>query len=59
LGVTIADAFRLLRAYARESGIHLSQVARTLMSDPAARPAIVADIASLARAGHLPDQSPP
>ncbi len=57
LGVTVADAFRLLRMYARDSGTHLTQLARTLMSDAAARPAIVADIASLARAAQRPDQS--
>lgn len=57
LDVTVSDAFRLLRAYARASGTHLSQLARTLMSDPAARPAIVAGIASLAHIEQPPSTS--
>ncbi len=57
LDVTVSDAFRLLRAYARVSGTHLSQLARTLMSDPVARPAIVAGIASLAHIEQPPSTS--
>lgn len=47
LDVTIAEAFALLRRYARQSGVHLSDVARQLMSEPGARPAILAGLREL------------
>jgi hypothetical protein len=42
LGVSTDEAFRLLRSYARTRRLHLSEVARNLISDPSARPAILA-----------------
>lgn len=48
LDVTITDAFALLRRYSRDSGTHLSEVARQLMSQPDARPAIIAALRDLA-----------
>ncbi len=48
LDVSIARAFVLLRRYARTSNTHLSEVARQLMSEPAARPAIIETIRRMA-----------
>lgn len=44
LDVSVAQAFVLLRRYARSTGTHLSGVARQLMSDPDARPPIIETI---------------
>lgn len=41
LGVSIEEAFNLLRTYARANGEHLSNVARRLMTDRDSRPALV------------------
>jgi transcriptional regulator with GAF, ATPase, and Fis domain len=41
LDVPVPAAFALLRGYAREQGDHLTAVARRLISEPAARPAIL------------------
>ena len=49
LDLTIADAFALLRSYARSSGIHLSEVARMLIAEPAARGPILAALIDLQR----------
>ncbi len=48
LDITVADAFTLLRRYARTSGVGLSEVARRLMSEPDARPAIMAGVSDVA-----------
>jgi GAF domain/ANTAR domain len=50
LDVSIAVAFTLLRGYARSSGIHLTDLARQLMSEPAARPALLAALSDHAAA---------
>ena len=44
LGVSVHDAFALLRGYARAYGEHLTEVSRRLMFEPEARPAIEAAI---------------
>ena len=49
LDVTVEDAFALLRAYARATGEHLSDVARRLMTDRHGRPVLVSDITEFAR----------
>ncbi|RAU96617.1 transcriptional regulator [Mycobacterium colombiense] len=51
LDVSVEDAFRLLRIYARANGEHLTDVARKLMSDRYSRVLIVAELDEL-RAGH-------
>ena len=48
LDVSVEDAFRLLRTYARASGQHLTDVSRRLMSERDARPELVAALADLA-----------
>ncbi len=48
LDVSVEDAFGLLRTYARANGQHLTDIARRLMSDRAARPELVAALAELA-----------
>lgn len=48
LGVSVNDAFKLLRGYAHTHNVHLSTLARQLISDPPARPEILADISQLA-----------
>ncbi|BBY44116.1 GAF and ANTAR domain-containing protein [Mycolicibacterium celeriflavum] len=48
LDVSVEDAFALLRSYARANGEHLTEVARRLMTDRTARPALVASIAEFA-----------
>jgi hypothetical protein len=48
LGVSIDDAFGLLRAYARAHDTHLSELARQLISDRDSRAAIVAGLSELA-----------
>jgi hypothetical protein len=50
LDVSVEDAFRLMRTHARASGEHLTDIARRLMSDRAARPQLVAALAELATA---------
>lgn len=50
LGVDLDEAFALLRSYARTNGAHLSEVARQLVSDRAARPDILAGMSALAAA---------
>jgi GAF domain-containing protein/ANTAR domain-containing protein len=50
IDVTVDDAFRLMRTYARSSGQHLTDVARALMSDRSARPELLADLSELADA---------
>ena len=39
--ISVDEAFTLLRRYARTHGDHLSDVARQLMADPSARPALL------------------
>jgi hypothetical protein len=48
LGVSVEDAFHLLRTYARDSGEHLTDVARKLMTDRYSRQLLVAELAELA-----------
>lgn len=48
LDVSVEDAFALLRSYTRANGEHLTEVARRLMTDRAARPALIAGIAEFA-----------
>ena len=48
LGVSIEDAFRILRGYARATDEHLTEVARRLMTDRISRPMLLADIARFA-----------
>ncbi len=50
VNVSVEDAFRLLRTYAHTNDEHLTEVARRLMSDRAARPELVAAMAELATA---------
>ncbi|GJO41338.1 transcriptional regulator [Mycobacterium marinum] len=47
LGVSIEEAFNLLRTYARANGEHLSNAARRLMTDRDSRPALVGEFAEL------------
>jgi hypothetical protein len=42
LDVSIAEAFTLLRGYARSSGIHLTELARQLIGEPEVRAALLA-----------------
>ncbi len=44
LGVSVEEAFALLRSYAQTSGRHLTDLARTLISDPITRPTLIAAI---------------
>ena len=44
LDVSVEEAFRLLRSYARSNGEHLTEVARRLMTDRLSRPVLVASI---------------
>ena len=55
-GVSVADAFGLLRAYSRTRGEHLTDVARRLMTDRHTRPETVRALAELAR--HSERRSP-
>jgi hypothetical protein len=48
LDVSVEEAFSLLRTYARDSGEHLTDVSRRLMSDRYSRPMLVAALAELA-----------
>ncbi len=47
LDVSVADAFGLLRSYARQRGEHLTAVARLLISEREARPAILAALTAI------------
>jgi transcriptional regulator with GAF, ATPase, and Fis domain len=48
LDVSVEDAFRLLRIYARTHGEHLTEVARRLMTDRHSRPVLLASLSELA-----------
>jgi hypothetical protein len=48
LGVSVEEAFQLLRTYARSHGRHLSEVARRLLTEPGSRPQILAAMSELA-----------
>jgi GAF domain-containing protein len=50
LGVSVEQAFQLLRTYARAHGDHLTEVARRLMTDRHSRPALLAAISAFAAA---------
>jgi GAF domain-containing protein len=50
LGVSVEQAFHLLRAYAREHNEHLTDVSRRLMTDRHSRPSLLADISEIATA---------
>jgi GAF domain-containing protein len=50
LDISLEQAFRLLRTYARASGEHLSEVSGRLMTDREGRPALLAAIAEFASA---------
>ena len=47
LDITVAEAFTLLRTYARQFDTHMSEVARQLMSEPETRPTIIAEMTEL------------
>ena len=48
LGVSVEEAFHLLRTYARSHGRHLTEVSRRLMTEPSSRPQILAAVSDLA-----------
>ncbi len=50
LGVSLEEAFHLLRTYARAKGRHLTEVARRLMTDRDSRPILLAELTELAAA---------
>jgi GAF domain-containing protein len=50
LGISVEDAFALLRSYARANGEHLTEVARRLMTDRHSRPVLLASITEFASA---------
>lgn len=50
--LSVGDAFALLRRYARSHGSHLTDVARNLISDADARPAILAAMDDLTPSVH-------
>ena len=47
LDVSVEEAFRLLRSYARARGEHLTDIAHRLMADRQSRPMLVAELAEL------------
>lgn len=47
LDISIEEAFTRLRSHAHNSGRHLTDIARQLMSEPAARPALLAELSGL------------
>ncbi len=47
LGVSVEEAFQLLRVYSRAHGRHLTEVARRLMTEPGSRPQILAGMSEL------------
>jgi hypothetical protein len=49
LGISVEEAFVVLRAYAQSRNDHLTEVARRLMTDRQARPEMVAAMAHMAR----------
>lgn len=49
LGISVEEAFTVLRGYSRAHGEHLTDVARRLMTDPHKRPALVASISEFTR----------
>lgn len=53
LDISVEQAFRLLRGYARAHGDHLTDVARRLMTDRQSRPALLAAISEFASAPPL------
>ena len=48
LGVSIEEAFHLLRTYSRNHQRHLTDVARRLMTEPGARPEVLSAMSELA-----------
>ena len=48
LGVSVEEAFRLLRGYARAYGEHLTDVARQLMTERSSRSTLLAAMSELA-----------
>ena len=50
LGVSVEEAFRLLRTYARTHNEHLTDVARRLVTDRHSRPVLLAAISEIATA---------
>jgi hypothetical protein len=50
LDVSVEQAFQLLRNYSRTNGEHLTEVARWLMTDRQARPALLAALSEFASA---------
>jgi hypothetical protein len=54
LDVSVADAFALLRRYAHHSNSHMSEVARQLVFEPAARPTILGYMTDLAATAPRP-----
>jgi GAF domain/ANTAR domain len=48
LGVSVEEAFQLLRGYSRTHGRHLTEVARRLMTEPVSRPEILAAMSEMA-----------
>jgi hypothetical protein len=49
LGVSVAEAFHVLRTYSHTYGVHLTDVARRLMTEPSSRPGTLAAMSELAR----------
>ena len=49
LDIPVAEAFALMRAYARSSGTHLTELARRLMTEPAQRIELIAAMEQFAR----------
>ncbi|WP_375497620.1 GAF domain-containing protein [uncultured Jatrophihabitans sp.] len=52
LDITVAEAFTLLRSYARTSSTHLTEVSRQLISEPDARPSIIAGLREVGATGN-------
>jgi GAF domain-containing protein len=50
LGISVEEAFSLLRRYARSHGDHLTDVARQLIADPDSRPGLLSRMRELAQA---------
>ena len=50
LGLSVEEAFRLLRTYSRAKSEHLTEVARRLMTDRHSRPILIAELAEFAGA---------
>jgi AmiR/NasT family two-component response regulator len=49
LGVSVAEAFHVLRTYSHTYGVHLTDVARRLVTEPSSRPGTLAAMSELAR----------